>query len=95
MYTLEVRQGQSLLDVAVERLGSVEGAIGVSLANGVSLTEDLRAGSELRPAPVEDKRTAAIYEGMTHKPATALTADDEALDEEINIFDDTFDETFE
>lgn len=95
METLKVKSGQSLLDMAVEHSGGMEGAFPLAEVNGISLTDDLSVGDRLEPSPVVDERTALLFGNMVHKPATALTEDDFDLDDDIEIFDDTFDVTFE
>jgi hypothetical protein len=95
MEKVKTRAGQSLLDIAVQECGSLSGVFGVADANGASLTDDLAPGTQLDVPERIDGRTAGVFAGMLHKPATALSETDELLDSDIEIFDDTFDETFE
>lgn len=93
MEKAKVLHGQSMLDMAVQHTGSMEGAFALSRANGVSLTEDLPLGALLVLPEASDKRTAVVFGNLIHKPATALT--DYVDDQQGGIFDDTFDESFE
>lgn len=45
--TITVVSYQSLLDVALQTLGSIEGAIAMCKLNGLSLTSDITPGEEL------------------------------------------------
>ncbi|WP_400192824.1 hypothetical protein [Hymenobacter sp. B81] len=47
MAKIRVSEGQSLLDVALWQLGSVEAAYALALANGLAVTDALQAGQLL------------------------------------------------
>lgn len=95
MDTIKTQAQQSLLDVATQHCGGIGAVMELAKANGLSVTDDVTVGSVLMGAAKVDERTAEVYAGMVHKPATALTAADSALDSQIRVFDDTFTQQFE
>lgn len=95
MNTIQVKSGQSLLDMSVEHSGGMEGAFRLAAANGMSLTDDPVVGDKLKPSSVVDDKVAVTFGNMVHKPASGLTGEDLALDDNIRVFDDTFDLAFE
>lgn len=72
----ETRHGQCLADVAIERLGALEGVWTLALRNGLSVTSELTTGQGLEwmPEDVEDARMAALYASEGIHPATEITA---------------------
>lgn len=76
-----VKDRQTVLDVAVQYGGSVETAMEIAAANGVSITERLDDGQELSvPEPLSngDARTVALYGAHGVEPATEASAEDMA-----------------
>lgn len=69
------REGQCLVDVALEVTGAVEGAWTLALLNGLSLTWDLELGQEIgyEADSVEDARVVSRYEAEGVHPATAVS----------------------
>lgn len=69
------REGQCLVDVALEVTGSVEGAWKLALLNGLSLTGDVEQGQEIgyEADSVEDARVVSRYEAEGVHPATAVS----------------------
>jgi len=88
--TVTILEGQSLLDVALQELGSLEGAYALAVLNGLSLTDSLAAGMMLQLPDVVDKRIVNYYLERNIRPATLFDPETKQ-----RIFDDTFDFTFE
>ena len=59
---------QSLIDVALQTSGSVEGALGMSIKNDIPVSGEL--------APVVDKLVLGRYEARGVRPATDISAED-------------------
>jgi len=88
--TVTILEGQSLLDIALQELGSLEGAYALAVLNGLSLTDSLAAGMLLQLPDVVDKRIVNYYSERNIRPATMF---DPVTKQ--RIFDFTFDFTFE
>lgn len=73
---LKTLPGQSLLDVAVERCGSIEGALDLAVANDLVLGDELSANYELMKTSVIDEKIATVFTNISHKPATSVSGDD-------------------
>lgn len=70
---------QCLLDLALIATGSVEGAVDIAVANGISLTSELDAGTELSiPGRVLDARVVEKYGNENVLPATEISAAERA-----------------
>lgn len=78
---MEVRHGQSLLDIAIQETGSAEEALTIALMNGKCLTEALGSGEQIEvPDDEEGNRdTHEFYRKRHILPATASTKEEEAL----------------
>jgi len=65
---------QSLLDIAVQHTGAVESVFAIAVANGLSLTDDLPAGTEIKlPDSVnKDSDVLNYYSAKRLQPATAV-----------------------
>ena len=85
--TVTVLEGQSLLDIALQELGSLEGAYNLAVLNGLSLTDSLAAGMLLQLPDVVDKRIVNYYLERNIRPATGKIT--------RGTFDSTFDYTFD
>lgn len=70
-----VRNGQSLLDIALQECGDASAAFELALRNGLALSDELTNGDELELPTVEDKRTVAQYRADSVFPATAITGE--------------------
>lgn len=70
---ITVTSGQNLLDVAIEHCGSVESAYDMALANGLSITDDLKNGESLDDVEVLDNDVTLFYVVNNIKPATGIT----------------------
>ena len=53
---------QSLIDVALQTSGGVEGALGMSIKNDIPVSGELAPDVELETAPVVDKLVLGRYE---------------------------------
>lgn len=73
---IDVLTGQSLFDLAIQKLGSVEGVFELAEKADVSLTDELAVGVLLN-APVDpaDRQVADYYKANRIIPATAITKD--------------------
>ena len=65
---------QSLLDIAIQHTGAVENTFAMAVANGLSLTDDLPAGTEIQlPDNVnKDSDVLNYYSAKRLQPATAV-----------------------
>lgn len=74
-----VKDRQSLLDVAIQVLGSPAGVFALAERNGLSITDRLTDGQQLTydHSDIEDTRTAAQLEARGICPATEIPAKDE------------------
>ena len=72
------RNNQSLLDIALQTLGSAEAAFDIALINGMSITDELFVGQILQIPSMSgyvQRRNAEYYTINSIMPATAITAD--------------------
>ena len=69
-----ILHNQSLLDLAVQHTGAVENTFAIAVANGLSLTDDLPAGTEIKlPDSVnKDSDVLNYYSAKRLQPATAV-----------------------
>ncbi len=77
-----VKDRQSLLDVAIQVLGSPTGVFALAERNGLSITDRLTDGQQLTYdlADIEDTRTAELVAARGICPATEIpTKDEKAL----------------
>lgn len=81
---MKVLQGQSIFDIAIQELGSAEGAMDIALLRGMLLTDDLPVGTELAMPPVVNRSIAEYYRNKGIRPATGLDS------VWSFVFDDTF-----
>ena len=72
--TTIILHNQSLLDLAVQHTGSVENTFALAVVNGLSLTDDLPAGTEINlPDSVnKDSDVLNYYTAKRLQPATAV-----------------------
>jgi len=90
--SITVKTRQSVFDIALRYLGSVETAFALASANGLSVTDELSAGSSLTLIDVQNAAVVSAFSLYTLNPATAIT---DLPEEQARIFDETFDLTFE
>lgn len=72
--TTIILHNQSLLDLAVQHTGAVENTFALAVVNGLSLTDDLPAGTEIKlPDSVnKDSDVLNYYTAKRLQPATAV-----------------------
>ena len=70
MGTVKVKDRQTLLDVAIETSGSLEGLMDLAIANGRSVTAALEDGEELETVEVADATVVERYAVEGICPAT-------------------------
>ncbi len=76
---VKIVEGQSLFDIAIQRLGSAEAALEVAILNGLSLTDELTTGETLQLPGVINKAMAGYFKGKNIIPTTgAVAGDDES-----------------
>lgn len=76
MKTVIVKSGQTLMDIALQEKGSIEAIEEIAALNGLSVTEELSAGTVLKlPASIWNKLFENYCKDNDVSPATALTAD--------------------
>ncbi|WP_461632734.1 hypothetical protein [Labilibaculum euxinus] len=83
MASVRVSRRQSLLDVAIQKSGSVLAAIDLAVKNGLSITDDLMPGESVNLVDVKNSDIKAYYEAKNIVPATAFTADDQLVAAEL------------
>jgi LysM repeat protein len=66
-----VHAGQSFFDNVVETTGSVENAFEMAILNGISITDDIKVGTELKISKITNNAVANFF-NETNRPATAL-----------------------
>lgn len=72
MSSAKVYQGQSFLDKVIETTGNIENGFKMSILNGVSITDDVVIGQELKTTGVTLKSVVSIFND-NKRPATAIT----------------------
>lgn len=71
---VNVLPGQTLLDIAMQQLGSVEGVFALALLNQMSITGDLVEGSALDYSLTPFSLTVLkVYQNNGYKPASGLS----------------------
>ena len=76
MKTVIVKSGQTLLDIALQEKGSIEAIEAIAALNGLSVTDQLTAGTALSlPADSWNKLIENYCKNNDVAPATALTDD--------------------
>lgn len=65
-----ILNGQSLIDVAIQHTGSVASIVDFAVANNVSITQSISAGTAMETANVQDVRVAEYYSARSITPAT-------------------------
>lgn len=73
--TKEVKQGQSLFDIAIELTGDVENIFLIAMANNISITDALESKAKIKIIGNEKTKIVNIFNQL-HYPATAISATD-------------------
>lgn len=71
MQTIVVKQGQSVLDIAIVYTGDVKTSFDIAVLNGIAITDDLPAGKNLIVPDVINKNIVALF-NERNQPATDL-----------------------
>lgn len=64
---------QSAFDYCLQHTGSVSGIIEFADRNGLSITDELKAGDSFEPGIVEDVEIYSYFKNKSAIPATAIT----------------------
>ncbi|MFV8392740.1 hypothetical protein [Flavobacterium sp. LB2P6] len=72
MSNAKVYQGQSFLDKVIETTGDIENGFKMSILNGLSITNDVVIGQELKTTEVTLKSIVSIFNDKK-RPATAIS----------------------
>lgn len=74
MQLITVREGQTSIDIGMQYTGDAANAVAVSIANGLSITDDLNIGSEMicDDAVTDKKKYAATFSKYNVTPASAV-----------------------
>lgn len=83
MASVRVSSRQSLLDVAIQKSGSIVTVFDFAVENDLSITGNLTPGQALDLVDVNNIDVTAYYKSKNLVPATALTADDELVAAEL------------
>lgn len=78
---IRVLHSQSLLDISLQHTGTAESVFELALANGLSLTDEISAGTFLsfeEETPTE-KEILNYYTAKKIHPATAFSVEDEQV----------------
>lgn len=73
---------QTIIDLAVQELGSVEAAFVFALINDLALTDDTVPGQEFLLSDVNNETLVNYYSQKNIKPTTGLSDDDNDIVEE-------------
>jgi hypothetical protein len=79
METVNVQPHQCLLDLSMQLKGGIDALFDFAIANGISITDDLTAGSTLwvPDTEISDRRTFQTLRDEGVIPSNAYTAEDE------------------
>jgi len=83
---MKVLEGQSLLDIAIQELGSAEGAFDLAVLNELSITDELEVGIELILPEVVNTDIVSYYAKKRLCIATALVAQAELIQSVVDSF---------
>ena len=90
--TVTVKQRQTVSDIAIQVYGSIEAAVAIAEANGLSVTDDLEAGATIEcPDKVYDRYLQSYVSKRRVVPATAADPDGEV---EMKVFTEQFTKEF-
>jgi hypothetical protein len=77
MAKVKVREGQTVMDVAMKEAGSAAAAFDVALKNNLSVTDELAANTELEAVSAVEKPVRDYYKNNSLEPATGAFPGDE------------------
>lgn len=83
---ITVKDRQSLLDIAIQYLGSVDGVFSLAERNGLGITDRLNDGQQLYYdlSDTVNEKVASYFSAATVSPATDIS-----VNEQINLFQAT------
>lgn len=70
MLTVKVKNRQTLLDIATLYLGSADAAFDLAMLNGISITEELVSGQEIKLGSVVDAFVVEYLKTVDARPAS-------------------------
>lgn len=70
MASVNISEGQSMFDLAIQKLGSCEAAFELALENGLSFTDELTPGTTIQLIGIKNKAVADYFNGKGIAPAT-------------------------
>lgn len=65
-----IKNGQSLIDVAIQQSGDAGNAVALAIQNDLSLTENLGVGNNIQNAPVTNQSIVDFFNTELKNPAT-------------------------
>jgi hypothetical protein len=68
----KVYNSQSFFDKVIECTGSIENAFAMVLLNGISVTDDILIGQQLKTTPITNNAIVDFF-GDLNRPATMIT----------------------
>lgn len=80
----KVYQGQSFFDKVIENTGSIDNAFEMALLNGMSITDDVVIGQELKIGVLINKSVVSFF-GEMNRPATQVSEYQKELIESLGI----------
>ncbi len=88
MDNVKVLDGQSLFDIALQRCGGIQAVFELADMNGLSITDQLEAGSEMEVPEATNREVLSYYTAKGIRPATDATtsAMDSLRDEGIDFW---------
>lgn len=89
----KIYQGQSFFDKVIENTGSIDNAFEMTLLNGISITDDVVLGQELKIGGLINKSVVAFF-GEMNRPATGVSEYQSELIESLGIGSMTIGSTF-
>ena len=74
---------QTLVDIAVQYLGSAEAVYALAQLNGLSITSILANGQELLLPKVENEKVVQVFKQSDYFPSVRLSEEMEGIDYDI------------
>lgn len=71
VYVVTVKQGQSLLDIAVQYCGDAAAAFDIAKINNLTFSSSLEAGTSINLIPSLNEGLSKYFKNGNHTPATA------------------------
>jgi len=84
MVDMKVKEGQTLFDISLQELGSIEGVFELAMLNGFNMTDDLVPGQKLKLPEVIEYDIQQYYKNKSINPATLLTYQAQLISSEVD-----------